>query len=305
MRLMQKHIRKALLGLFVGAIAFGLSPSMALAQSSEQSRHIVMTPATSEISVAPGETTKGHLTVVNQGGDAFGVELSVHPYNVSGADYNPIFKLSDDKTIDPAKWVSLSSRGADRIEPTKLLDVNYSISVPSGIAPGGYYVVIFAETIPVDNSQSAGVSSRNRVGQIVYITVEGDAKQFGSVKMPNVPAFHIGTDYQIQYLVKNEGDVHFVSKTKVEISDMFGKKVFSQHQDRYILPKTERQIEFDIKKLSPINFYTIKRSATLPNGKTQSDTSKMLVVSPIALTVMVIGLIVIIGLAVVKSKKRR
>jgi hypothetical protein len=281
--------------------AFGLAlvlPSLASAATDRQ--HITITPSSAALSIAPGASDSDTMAVVNQGSDSFKVSASVSPYHVEGLDYDPQFTQLPG-TTDASRWVQLHVPADTTLAPGKLLNIDYTVRVPAGTQPGGYYAVIFAETTPVGATQ--GVITHNRVGEILYMTVKGAVKEAGSVTAGGLDHFNTSGSLTIPTLVRNTGGVHFKSAVTVTIKNLFGKQVFEQADNRYVLPQTERRVSFTWTNQVPIGIYHVSRQATTPSGTVHLPDTLVVMIQPWLIVLIIIAIILVVGAILRKVRK--
>lgn len=243
----------------------------------EGKQHIAATPSSADLSIAPGASASDSLAIINQGTDSFKVKTSVAPYHVEGINYDPQFTQLPG-TVDPSKWVTLTVPQNTTLAPDKLLHIDYTVNVPAGTAPGGYYAVIFAETMPA--GQASGVVAHNRIGEILYLTVKGEVETKGTAHGGKIDRFNMSGKLSIPILVSNSGGVHFKTTVTTTIKNVFGKKVYSHHEDRYVLPQTQRQIVQNWQNQVPLGIYKVSRQATVPNGSVQLPDQTVIMVQP-------------------------
>lgn len=286
---MPHRLHRLIAAFIIGAGIVLLHHTSVFAQSTNQ-QSITVSPASTELSVDPGKTVEKSLDVINSGADTFSVKVYASPYHVVGENYDPAFTQLPG-TIDASAWVKLYPT-KKTVDGYKLLTVPYTITVPAGTAPGGYYAVIFAET-STDTSAS-GVLSRNRVGDILYITVNGTVTTSGQVTPDPLPLFTFGGPVSIGTKVSNSGGVHFKTTSVYSVTDITGKTVFTSRQEKYVLPQTVRQVAVSWTPSSLFNIYTIHRSASVGDMNKQLPDQKITVISPVIL----IGAVVIIGIAI-------
>lgn len=226
------------------------------------SRNITMSPASALLSVKPGETATNKFEILNSGDDGYVVYTSVSPYRVVGLDYTPDFAQLPG-TTNTASWVKIANSEVS-VAPRTAATIQYSVTVPSGTAPGGYYAVLFAETRPPDDAeQVTGVVPRNRVGNILYITVEGSVQTSGDVTAEPVSGVRVQTILPVGFKISNTGGVHFQSIVDVSIKGVTGKELYTANIERYVLPQTERNIVIDWVPSAPFGIYTVSRSANV------------------------------------------
>lgn len=270
--------------------------------STTASQNITITPATQPIDIEPGQSSNSKITVVNQGKDAFSVKLSASAFRVEGDNYSPIFDKGDAE-IDASKWLELSKTDIDSLKPYKSEDVSYKITVPDGIAAGGYYLVVFAESSPL--AAGTGVTSNNRVGQIIYLTVKGDFKMSGFASAEKLPGIIFKSQLSIPVDVTNDGQAHFNTEINVKVKDFFGNQVSNIKEDRYVLPSTTRKTVINQDFPGLVNVFEIQRTASVPGKTIDLGSSKVIYVAPIPLITIIGALIILTAILLSRRKSDR
>jgi hypothetical protein len=261
-----------------------------------------MTPSSTKLSVPPGGSTKNSFEVINAGDTSYNISVSAAPYQVEGINYDPLF-TQQPGTTNASKWVRFTSTTTQSLLAHKLTNINYVVTIPHGTAPGGYYAVLFAETTPTTNSH--GVVSRNRVGNILYITVQGQVKTGGTLQSVATPYITRASSLPLAMLVGNTGGVHFVTVTNVTVKSVFGKDVFRASLQRYVLPQTVRKISATWGSMPPLGLYHIERSATIAGVYRQLPSQWLVVVHPWVVVVAGVVVLIVISRTVFKRKALR
>lgn len=276
-----------------------LSPT-AHAESPLQQMNV--TPSSTAIKVDPGASSKPQIIdIINVSQAPFKVAVSASPYHVEGLGYDPKFTQLPG-TVDASKWVRFTSAATATVPAQKLFSVDYVVDVPAGTAPGGYYAVIFAET-NVTSGSSSGIVTRGRVGDILYITVNGDVKAAGTAKSTNTPTIILDIPVSLGVVVGNQGGVHFQTVADTIVKDIFGKTTFSYTAKAYILPQTQRELNTTWSPQASLGIYHIERTVTLPGGSKQLDTQTVLVIKPWVIIVLIVMIIVIVIAALKNIRK--
>ena len=295
---------RALIALLVIA-SFAIIPfGSASAQSASQA--ITISPASTRLSINPGASTTETFEIINGATDGYTVDLSVAPYRVVGETYSPEFTQIPG-TVDASQWVTLQQT-TGFLDGYKVLSTSYTVSVPANTPPGGYYAVIFAQTSQERVNGASGVIPHNRVGNILYITVNGDVKQSGSVTGNTIPLFQFSPSVPLNVKVANDGGVHFETKATFRITDITGKEVYKNEQERIVLPSTIRDISTSWVSTPPIGIYTVERSATAAGKTVTLDSKKVIVASPwflICVTIFIGSIITLFVLRVRQRKKEK
>ncbi len=282
------------------AVGTGITAAAA-AQPGGGTQHITVTPSSTELSAPPGGSTQGTFNVINSGDAKFDIKISASPYHVAGVDYDPQFTQLPG-TSDASKWIHFSGETSRSLEPHKTTEVAYTLEVPPNTAPGGYYAVLFAESTPAITSD--GVVSHNRVGNILYITVQGKVKTSGSAKALGVGPFAMGTSLKTGAIIGNTGGIHFVTTVKTSIKNMFGKTVFTSDVKRHVLPQTERKISSTWDKTPPIGFFHVEQTATVAGETQQLPGQWVLLMHPWVSVVLIIALLLLVIWLVLKRKAK-
>jgi hypothetical protein len=283
-------------------LALVFAPFVAVEAATTAPQNITVSPSSTELSAPPGGSAAGTLTVINGGSASFSFKAYADPYHVVGVGYDPSFNLIPGHT-DPSTWVHFDGPTTVTAAPNQSVDLPYTLKVPGGTAPGGYYAVIFAETQP--SVTGGGVTSHSRVGDILYITVQGPVTQSGQVLAVHQSHFIFGDTVPLATEVENSGGLHFVTTAHLALSNyLTNKSTYSASLQRYVLPQTIRKITSVVGSTAVVGLYKVQTSAVIL-GQTQTLPSQWLVVvHPVALwAIPVIIILVVIYFMLPKRKK--
>ncbi|RWZ78193.1 MAG: hypothetical protein EOT05_00265 [Candidatus Microsaccharimonas sossegonensis] len=297
---MVQRIRRLFPAFIIGAaiVTFGLQPLATIHAQSVGTQAITLSPTSTDVSIDPGGTLTKTVDIINSGNDSFNATLSVTPYYVSGANYDPQFTQLPG-TVDASAWVTFSVTN-QKVAALKTVTVPYTIQVPKNTPSGGYYAVIFAAT-STDNNKT-GVVTQNRVGNILYITVNGPIKSGGSLTATPLPVVSFIGSIPISTKISNSGGTHFITTATYTVTDITGKQVFSAKTERYVLPQTERTISATWNPQAFIGIFTVHRSATVAGNVNTLPDEKIVVINPwfFVILAFIVGLL----LAILFNRKR-
>lgn len=180
----------------------------------------------------PGEKKQVQIRVRNSSDRSLPI-LSQATDFIIGEDGETPVPVTEDTSgrWSSAEWLTMVPQG-QTLQTQETGMINVLIEVPEDALPGGHYAMIThqpnAEGLSAGESVGAvdsasGISQR--VGTLMYLIVEGDINEEAFIREFNIPNFSEYGPVPFSYTVENASDIHITPKTKVEITDMFGRKV--------------------------------------------------------------------------------
>lgn len=292
----RRHILKiAWSGVLLATLA------VAPAQAAEPLQSITASPTTERLEIAGGGTYDGTVTISNTGQTAYQFNVAASPFSVSGEDYTQSFTARPD-LVDASKWFSFPRSQYSSVSGSKTT-VPYRIKVPSDIAAGGYYAVLFAEAKAPNVNE--GVTSHKRVGVLFYITVSGKTISQGNLAGYAIPLIHTSAPLNAQIHLQNTGNVHFDANVALVVSDIFGNTKAKLESTNIILPKSTRKINLEWNKAPAFGFFRVTGKVDYL-GKTEKLPVKYtLLLSAQAFVVMFAATFVLLVYAFMSRKRRR
>lgn len=200
-------------------------------------------PLRTELAIAPGESVRTTITVINTEDQEVRVRPSVGMYAGNDQQGYPI--ESDVPEDDPRHlntWVAF-----DQVELTLRPDesraVSLTITAPADAEPGGHYGSLLYEPIPEEGG--APVKVATRVASLLLITVTGEVRTDGAVTRFSV-ADHQAADRPFAFAIdfENSGTIHVRPEGSITILDAAGQQVRSVA--RYLDPKTSKEVTADV-----------------------------------------------------------
>ncbi len=274
-----------------------------LAQAAQlQNATLTLSPSSQQVALDAGATKSLSLSLRSDG-TAYPVRVYSSAYRVTGEAYDPSFTPLPG-TVDPSGWVHVPQQAV--IVPAAIpLTVPFSLTVPPGTAPGGYYAVLFAESA-ADASDSGNLRRVVRVGEVLYITVNGPITRSGVARSFSVPRLELADSLPLSVDVANTGGVHFQATVMVSGADLFGRERFhASLADRYVLPQTVRRIGASWDGLPLLGVYRLSATATLPTGVVALPSQWVLVIRPWLVVVLGVLVLLLMGTGVERFLLRR
>jgi hypothetical protein len=285
----------------VAVVVFGYIGGIPVHAEAGPSQAITLSPSSTDVAIDPGSALSKTVDVINGGSEPFNITLTTSPYYVLGENYDPQFTQLPG-TVDASRWVH-PSVAATTVPGNKTLTIPFTVTVPKDTAPGGYYAVLFVETST--NDVKTGVVSHNRVGDILYITVNGDIKSGGNITGISLPSLSFVGTIPIGAKISNTGGTHFVTKAVYIITDMGGHQVYNSTTERYVLPQTEREISVPWNPQSLFGIFTVHRSATIAGTVQSLPDEKIVIINPWLIVVIAFLVGILIGIPVTRARRRR
>jgi len=216
---------------------------------------LTIAPVRAELTISPGTVQTGQLTIYNTTNSSLSVAMSAESFSVT----NPQYDYAFDPTSNIIRWVQFDQNNV-MLLPGKSMLITYSIAVPLGASPGGEYISLFATTT-IDQS-GQGLSSSERVGSLLYITVSGDATHSGRLQSLLTPWITAGSSSWTA-TIQNTGTAHFTSDYDMRVETLWNSPVSSSSGSSLILPGTMRLISGSIAQPNIPGIYKLVFSAGL------------------------------------------
>ena len=274
----------------------GILLSISLYSSFAAAGSVSVSPLRREIELKPGQTSTGTFRVRNTGQKPATFELSAETFNVINENYDYEFAQAQDLP----KWITFKEPSAV-IEPNKSHNFNYTASVPLDAEGGAKYIVIFASTTPV--KQSNTITSIERAGMLSYINVPGNGNnRRGELLDLILPKFTIHKNVEWNMRIQGSGNAHFRSPVNVKVRDLFGRNISSTNANHLIMPKSTRSLHDKISFGWLPGIYCINFSIGRGDNTTAYKT-KLIVYMPPVPTAL-ISIVILTGGVVLYRLKR-
>lgn len=234
--------------------------SVAHAQAASQGEQIGISPASQSFQIDAGSSMQGSMKVINEGQIGYDFIVYARPYSVNDEQYDPNFTIPK-PNADAYKWIQFE-KTSFHINPGQIIQVNYTINVPAGATPGGHYGVLFAETKEKPLG-TTGVTRTKRVGDLMYVTVNGKYTTSGYFKDFVLPFWQHSGPFISDARVVNTGNVELTAKASTVVQDVFGRTKFTNTGNATVLPGTTRLIEMKWDKAPKFGFFKVYQSVTL------------------------------------------
>lgn len=276
---------------------------------------LTLVPPSLEYSGVKGQKFESKLKLLNNENRIVTLTPSTANFGAKDETGEPDFNF-DAPVTDLASWITIANQSVV-LDPGETKEIPFTIQVPANAEPGGHYAgIFFASGGTANGSGQIGVQSK--IGTLIILTVQGNIREQAAIS-----SFTLGDSstfnrppVTFQIRIANSGNVHVKPKGKVTILNMFGGEVDSMTlpQDKNVLPGQTRLFEVTWAKKSTdvtrgnffqelgaefsnfaLGTYTANVEATYgQNSTTMLGKVKFTIVPWRALTVIVLGLIILI-----------
>ena len=310
---MKKYILISALSILT--IAFGIlfndySKVNAVSANQQAGQALEIAPPVLNLRADPGETIQAKISLRDVSSTSLLVTNEINDFTAVGEDGTPkiILEENEPSPYSIIKWISKIP--SITLKARQIQNVPVTINVPADAAPGGYYgVVRFTATAP--EIEGNGVSLSTSIGALIFVRVNGDAKEKVSIedfyvsKNDKKGFIFNSTPLEFTERIKNEGNVHEQPVGRILVKDLFGRPAVNLNvnlEGRNVLPGTIRKFQVPLDKTA-IGDRTLigPYTATLTvkygsNGQAVTqDVTFWIIPWKIILTVTAIIIVLIIG----------
>jgi hypothetical protein len=283
---MKHTFRVIALCLFATAITLSsVTTSFAATKPSESGQALEIAPPVLNVRGNPGETVKGNISLRDVSPTSLVVTSQINDFTAQGEEGMPKLLLDEGESSPYSMKTWFRPIGRITLKSREIQGLPFVIDIPKDAAPGGYFAVVRFSASPA-GIDSTGVSLSASVGALIFMRVNGEAKEklsivsFNAVDKQKQPKTLLeGTPITFAVRVKNEGNVHEQPSGRIIIKDMFGKTVAGLNVNmppRNVLPGSIRRFESKLdetvignKKL--FGRYRAEVSITDAKGQTVTD----------------------------------
>lgn len=284
-------------------LIFSFSSSTYAAE--RQKTFLQVSPSTQQLgALEPGETREGSFKVQNIGSGAFDFKVYASAYEVKSENYDPVFDGTKDR-LKIASWFTFS-QDIGHLEPDTEVTITYTVKVPKDAPGGGQYGAIMVETLK-DKNANVNIQAISRVGLIVYSHVDGEINHCTKILENKLPGFLFNPPIFGESRVENCGNVDSELKTTLKVFPFFSnEEVYSTEEKPTTvntLPGTKRYHKELWSNSPAIGIYRVEQ--TVHYGSENKTESKLVVVCPIWLIVLIVLFILSVVFWLVARRSER
>lgn len=278
-----------------------------------------------EFSVGAGQGGNGDLLVLNNGDEPLRVLVYTANQIVDQKGeitYEIPNRNSANFGMDPASWLSIKTPTSTRtlgntplieLEPGDQVPVEFTFTVPEGVAPGDHQVILFFEML--ETPESAGAPTAvvsGRLGARIRIRVQGQIVESVDVQPFSIRGFVVGTAMPYTFIIKNDGNVDKRVSGRLMLLDGDENEVFTSDvaTETTVYANTSSEHTGVFQPHVAFGKYTVRlqidylREGASPGQEVADKVTKDRTVWVVPMW-LVIGLIVVVGGALVYGSWRQ
>ena len=213
---------------------------------------LTVLPPLFQVNLAPGDTWRTTLRVVN--GNDYSVDLhaSVENFHPDGETGTAIFEAKPQGGVNPrsfAAWIEIPP-GPFHVEPGATAEIPFTLHIPKDAEPGGHYAGILVGTEPLKSIKGGGVAIGSYLSSLIFARIAGNVVEKGDIR-DFYPDRSFVEDQNEHFVLRfeNSGNVHLVPRGAITIYNMWGKvrgtiAINETNTFGNVLPNTTRKFEF-------------------------------------------------------------
>ncbi len=176
------------------------------------------------LELAPGETYTGEIVAENPESEEIKAKIYLEDwtYKPGGTGEKQFMPIAG-APLSASKWINFSPPEAV-FKPFGRVVIRYTVTVPQDVK-GGYYSVLFIETLLGTTTDEEGVSVNvtGRIGALFFIEIKGTADRRGEIKSVELVAPQGNQPMEILTTFSNAGNVDIALGGNFLILDADGK----------------------------------------------------------------------------------
>ena len=294
--ILKKRKKAALSAFIVFAMTGGVLPFLSSTEAAE-SQSIVVQPAKTEVTGRPGQNIKESFIVINRGNSTVKLTLSVKDFRIT--DENGKMEFFNKEQEPASDWI-IPQFVEIGVTPLQTKKVEFIVSIPKDISPGGHYGAIILETKEENSSQT------KKFGTLVLLTVLGkDAVSGGKISDFSISKAQDQDPIKINLSLQNSGNTHLTTQGNIIFTNWKGEKIGEYNPGELtVFPGTTRNFSWEWRDHSLSGFYTAEVKLTNSAKPDQKLESKnWFLVSPIDIWLSFLFALVIAACVFLVKKK--
>lgn len=271
---------------------------------------MTITPMRASVLLNAGERYEGSFTVMNpaDGGEDLYYHIEAKPFYVD-EHYNPVFEREENNDMQfLVDWIRVTSGEKGKLAPGESAKIEYEINVPDDAPAGGQYAVLSAVTdIRQNNEDGVNIGEGMAINHLILAEIAGETVVSGEISDIDVQGFMFNGMVNAHSLVKNTGNVHGLATYRMKVYSLFSDEPLytndGEIDDHYVLPNRTLFNETYWKDTPIVGVFRVVYMVEFQSET--AEMSKIVIICPIWLIVLIVAGLTIIVLRVVSLVRIR
>lgn len=285
-----------------------LAPALNVSAIDSDSYGFTMSPLKESIILNPGESYKSSFVIHNPATHTkdFEYVLSVTPFFVD-ENYNNIFTEVDNYS-EMTSWITIDSPLKGVLKPNQDEEIYFTINVPRDAPGGGQYAAVTVTSANATNEgDNSAILEKTAIAHTVFAEITGSTVHSGEITNANVPGFMTSGNIFGESTIKNTGNVHGKATYTLIVTPLFSNEEAYTNAENPtthdVLPGRSYYNKIEWDKTPVAGFFNVKYVVDFDGIVT--EISKLVVVCPVWLMILLIVIVVAIVAGIVYAVKRR
>ncbi len=206
---------------------------------------LTVSPAKIEVQADPGQTVRGEIEIFNEQTDTKNFFTSYENFESRGDSGAPYFIGAESGL---ATWITVAPEV--KIDSGKRVTVAYTITVPVGTKPGGYFAAIFFGSQPPKVTGGGEVTIGGKIGILILLRVNGEVEESAGLVdfgVKDGKRFFSMLPVTFEYGFNNTGGDRAVPRGEIKIKNtvqLTSATLLANERQGSVLPNSTRR--FDI-----------------------------------------------------------
>jgi len=197
-----------------------------------------------ELQLDPGASASRVLFLTNRTGNDLNFSVSVEDFSASDKQDENIELLGAAAGSYSLKDFIKPEISSFTLKKGERISLPITVAIPPNAQPGGLYgAVIFSAQLPDNRSSSSNIRVIPRLASLFFVRVNGNVLESGALRDFAVSrSFSLGGPLAFEFNYKNSGSVYLNPYGELDITDIFGRKIYSRPIPPYfVMPGAIRQ----------------------------------------------------------------
>jgi hypothetical protein len=286
-------VKSSLASLLLCIVALSFAGQVyAAARPLARAEGLLVSPATSFVSVSAGSSKTSSLLVADYTSKPISVALQVQQFNVNNYSYSYTFNNVSQN------WITLSQNQIN-LSPNQSKNIAYKIQVPTSAKPGGYYLTLIASSVLGQGS----IRNTAQVASLMYLTVNGRLSYDSALRGYGISRISFSRTINYHFDVIDTGNIYSFIYESASIHGLFGKNSTTPIA-HLVMPGKVRAVSGSITAPKWPGIYKVTYGYTITGGTSHEISQIVLFVPPWFIAIL-LALLLLLNIYIGKKRSSK